>query len=106
MALTGRIGKLEDRAAVTGTAKGVIADWALKYVQEEKAKMLEGRTGEILRQLGVSPVKDPAKDEADTLRQAQYLTETYPNLEAGQRGESKSAKRVHEMLAPLFKEAS
>lgn len=104
MALTGRIGKLEDRTASIGTSKGVIADWALEYVRESKARLKEGRTGEIMRELGINP--DAEQEEADVQRMARYLSETYPNLEACLRDEARSAQRVHEMLAPRLEEAS
>ena len=100
MSLIRRIRKLEGQAASAGTAApGIVAPWALAYVRENKAKMMEGRTGEILRELGVAFGKDPAADEADTLSQAQYLTKTYPNLEACRRGEAKRAERIRALLA-------
>lgn len=104
MALTGRIGKLEDRTASIGPGKGVIADWALKYVRESKARLMEGRASEIMRELGINP--EAAQEEADVQRMARYLSETYLNLDACLRGEARSAGRVHEMLAPRFEEAS
>lgn len=103
MALTGRIGKLEDRTASIGAGKGVIAEWALKYVRESRDRLMEGRTGEIMRELGSNP--DAEQEEADVQRMARHLSETYPNLDACQHGEARSSKRVHEMLAPHFEEA-
>lgn len=102
MALTGRIGKLEDMAATTGAAKGVVADWALEYVRENEARLFEGRTGEIMRELGINPAE--AIDEANTLRLARHLSETYPNLDACLRGEARRSEKVHALLASRFEE--
>lgn len=101
MALTGRIGKLEDRTASVGTGKGIIADWALEYVRENEARLMTGRTGEIMRELGVSSDSDPTGSG----RLAQHLSETYPNLDACLRGESQRAEKVHALLAPAFEES-
>lgn len=101
MSLQGRIGKLENKATTSGAPKGTIADWALEYVRENKARLYEGRTGEIMRQL----VPAPDRDEGEITRQARYLTETYPNLNACRRGEIQRAERVHALLTPRFEEA-
>lgn len=100
MALTGRIGKLEDKAMVTGAVKGAVAGWALEFVREGKARLMEGRTGEIMRELVGE--NDAAMEEIRTMREAKHLSDLYPDLEACKRGEARRANKIHALLAPRF----
>jgi hypothetical protein len=86
MNMGNRLNKLEHQAETTGAVKGTVAPWALEYVRKGQARLVDGRTGEIMRALIGDP--DPDGSEGRIMRRAQYLTETYPNPEACQRGEA------------------